>query len=535
MDRFGLDFGTTNSACCYYDDEKKAFDFLKFDKKALDFFPTMIAYRKDDDRIRYIGEAAKRYQFSPKFDVYELFKMSLGQNAKEKGGRKKCPQEVAQDFLDEVIQKFMEKSGTLVNNIVMTVPDIWKNEENNKIAVDNLTAVYEHLGFEVNERVAFESEPVSAAAYYCREVRKGSYKGHLVVIDYGGGTLDLTLCRTEDGKNITVLRRCGNGGSSDMGCAGTAFDNGMTRRIIEKYNLDKERYQPGTKEFMALRNAFEEAKISSTEITKAALCDYYMAYDKVTGESYDDRVAFSVSGYGLEDDFDVMASDIAEVYKAVNYETMEQALNQMLKHCEALSVDTKSQTHFRVLMVGGFSNLYCVESQVRKTFESIDGVKDDRFDNGMKLDARSTAVAHGAAIIAAGMITIDYHCQSDIGFYYYDVFSESEKSVALIERDKPVKDYKEPRYFNGILKVSPLGKVSSIRLFFDDGNGKIPVRMDETLRELCPNINVPDNTYQIGFSMGKHQIPMLHIRDKSGAVRSESLHKIIEKISLQLR
>ncbi len=535
MAKIGFDFGTTNSACCFYDQKKQVFDFLKFDMQALDFFPTMIAYRKDDDSIRYIGEMAKKYQFSPSFDVYELFKMSLGQNAKDKGGRMKCPREVARDFIDEVIQKFVAKSQTLVNNIVMTVPDIWKNEEKNKIAVDNLTAIYEQLGFEVNERVAFESEPVSAAAYYCREIKDNSYEGHLVVIDYGGGTLDLTLCRTNDGKNINVLRRCGNGGNADMGCAGTAFDNGMTQRIIDKYNLDKEKYKSGTQEFLALRNAFEEAKISSTEITKDVLCDYYKAYDKITGENYNDRSAFIVSGYGLEDDYDVMASDVAKVYQEVNFEVMEEALTQMKKHCKELCVDINSQEHFRVLMVGGFSNLYCVESQVRKAFESIDGVRDDRFDDGMNLAARSTAIAHGAAIIADGMVTVEYNCQSDIGFYYYDIFSESEKAIAIIEKDKPVKDYMEPRYFDGFLTLNKSGKFNSIRLFFDDGNGKIPVRMEESFRELCPNIDVSDNAYQIGFSIGKHQIPMIHIRDKSGAVRNESLNRVLEKISLHLR
>lgn len=535
MAKIGLDFGTTNSACCFYDQKKQAFDFLKFDKQGLDFFPTMIAYNKDDDSIRYIGEAAKRHQFSSRFDVYELFKMSLGQNAKEKGGRMKCPQEVARDFIDEVIQKFRKTKGqALVSNIVMTVPDIWKNEEKNKIAVDNLTAIYEQLGYGVNEGVAFESEPVSAAAYYCREIKDNSYKGFLVVIDYGGGTLDLTLCGTDDGKNINVLRRCGNGGNADMGCAGTAFDNGMTQRLIDKYGLDKEKYEFGTKGFMALRNAFEEAKISSTEITKDVLCDYYKAYDKITGESYDDRVAFIVSGYGLEDDYDVMASDIANVYQEVNYKVMEEALAQMKKHCEELSVDTKSQENFRVLMVGGFSNLYCVESQVREAFESIDGAKDDRFEDGMGLDARSTAIAHGAAIIADGMVTVEYNCQSDIGFYYYDVYSESEKAIALIEKDKPVKDYLEPRYFEGFLEISKSGKFGSIRLFVDDGNGKIPVRMDESFREICPNIEKSDNVYQIGFSIGKHQIPMIHIRDKGGAVRKESLHRVLEKVSLRL-
>ena len=97
-----------------------------------------------------------------------------------------------------------------------------------------------------------------------------------------------------------------------------------------------------------------------------------------------------------------------------------------------------------------------------------------------------------------------------------------------------MKDYREPVYFGGVLKVSSLGRSSVIRLFFDDGSGKIPVKMDESLVQLCPNTDDPDNDYRIGLSMGKHQIPMIHIKDKYGNVRSESLNRIVEKISLRL-
>ncbi len=531
-DRLGLDLGTTNSACCFFNRERNAFDFLKFDSQSMDFFPTMIAYRKDNDHIRYIGKAAERYRFSSKYDFYERFKLSMGQGAEKKNGREKSPMETARDFISEVIKKYEQKSGEQVTGIVMTVPDIWKNEEENKIAVDHLTEIYDQLGYEADENVAFESEPVSAAVYYCREVCRGKYRGHMVVVDYGGGTLDLTLCETGDGTNITVLRRCGDGGR-DTGCAGAAFDDALTKRMIENNGLDSKEYEEGTSRFIALRSALETAKIASSETTTEALKGYYELYDKISGESYNDMPAFDL----IDDrfgEFEIMASDVAETFARVNEKPLKEALDNIARYCHELDIDTKSQDHFRVLMVGGFSSLYCVESTVREVFESMDGVKDRRFDHGLRMDARSTAIAHGAAIIASGMAEVSYQCQSDIGFYYYDVFDEEEKTAALIRRDHPVKDYREPVYFGGVLKVSSLGRSSVIRLFFDDGSGKIPVKMDESLVQLCPNTDDPDNDYRIGLSMGKHQIPMIHIKDKYGNVRSESLNRIVEKISLRL-
>jgi len=532
-ERIGLDFGTTNSAFCYYDPVRRAFRFLQFNGQTLEFFPTMIAYRKSDG-ARYIGEAAKRYRFSSSFDFYEHFKLYLGRNAEETSGRERSPLQVTQDFLEEVLKKFNEQTGIVPESLVMTVPDIWKNEEQNRCAVDNLTHLYAALGYE-EEQAAFESEPVSAAVYYCMEICGGEYRGELAVVDYGGGTLDLTLCRVdeEDGRvRITVLARCGVGGEG--GCAGAAFDQALTERLVKKYGLDPTQYAPDAPLFVALRDSLEAAKIASTTATRTALYNYYLSYDPLTGDLYgDDPQAFLTPGILPGEDYEVNASDIAETFERVNAPALNEALARLLEQCREQGVNTQSQERFRVLMVGGFSNLYCVESKVRDAFASADGIQDLRFDNGMRLEDRSTAIAHGAAIAASEMVGLVYLCENDVGFYYYDPCTESEEAPVLIERGKPVLEFREPRYFDYLLEVNPQGRTCAIRLFFDDGRGKVPVRMDETLLELCPNLDVPENTYQIGLSMGKHRIPMIHIRDRSGAERRESLNKLVERISLR--
>ena len=109
--RVGFDLGTTYCAFCIYDETDKSTDYLKFDTCARDFFPTIIAYHKEDDARRYIGEAARRYRFSPKYDVYDTFKLSLGDSAFDARGREKTPFQVAQDFVDQVLKKCAENRG----------------------------------------------------------------------------------------------------------------------------------------------------------------------------------------------------------------------------------------------------------------------------------------------------------------------------------------------------------------------------------------------------------------------------------------
>lgn len=534
MAKIGIDFGTTNSSCCAYDKEKGIYHFLHFGVEARDYFPTVIAY--ENGSPVYIGTAAKECRFCEEYDVYELFKLALGQGAGEKHGRDKSPLEAARDFLQEVVRAYEEAVQEEVESIVMTVPDIWKNEQKNKIALDNLTEIFQQLGYEAEVQAVFESEPVSAAAYYCTEICKGQYEGYIAVVDYGGGTLDVTLCKAEGGK-IYVLHRCGNGGTGETGCAGAAFDEAATQRLVSSLGLDPEAFGKESMDFKELQGLFEHAKIASTKLTREALSDYY-----VSGGA-DDRKAFSVNARRLvRKECTVMAGDIAQTFEAVNQKALDDALQAILRYCEEEHADIQSQQSFRVLMVGGFSNLYCVESAVRRAFRSIDGIKDLRFDNGMKLEERSTAIAQGAALIASDMVSIVPMCHSEVGFYCCDCYARDEsgdiagkmRAFPIIQRGMPVSDYREPCFFPAEVHVNRLGMDASVTIYFDDGYGKVPVKMDKTVAELFPNLNDVDNAYQLGFSMTRSGRPMFHVRDRNGEVRTDSLQRILENIPLML-
>ena len=532
MDRFGMDLGTTNSALCFYNDKIKAYEFLKIGNQTRDFFPTVIAYDKKNYEKRFVGEEAKEKQFGTKYDVYSLFKLSLGEGAHERNGREKTPYEVTRDFLKAVIDQFHDYIGCKdLNNLVLTVPDVWKNEDKNRVAADNLMRIFEELGLEAEEQAVLESEPVSAVAYYCRQICEKPYNGYVIVIDYGGGTLDLTLCKVEDGENITVLRRCGDGGTNAMGCAGVAFDTALTRRLIEnnKESLD---CKEGTNRFFRLRNAVENAKIAAAAETRDVLIQYYSNYGCVDGTAFD--VIFEDKD-GECREYSVMASDIDMIFEQVNAAALKQALKTVKTYCSELDINLHDQNQMRILMVGGFSNLYCVEAACREAFSTDVNVgSDKRFDEKMRRAGRpSTAIAHGAGIIAAGAAKIDYYCQSDVGFFYYDIFEEKELPMAVICRDTPVKEYKEPKFAQGLYTFRDYNQNLQVRLFFDDGMGIVPVTMDESFRDLFGEAYEEDGVYQIGFSMGKHRIPMIHVRDQKGRENCISLSKVLSRIALR--
>jgi len=93
-----------------------------------------------------------------------------------------------------------------------------KTEADDQHAEDRLRRAAELAGF---ERIAFVLEPVAAARHYAQSAREPQ---HILVYDFGGGTLDLTVMAVEPGKMPTILAVGG------LGIAGDRFD----RRIVEK-------------------------------------------------------------------------------------------------------------------------------------------------------------------------------------------------------------------------------------------------------------------------------------------------------------
>jgi len=557
----GFDLGTTNSLVCYFDEneiknssEKKHFKYLHFGAEKLDFFPSVIAYPETNGMEYQIGSAAADYLGSSSYDIYEHFKLKLGKEADKPDKKGRSMRMVACDFLREVLKQLKRANpGETIKSIVVTIPDIWKNDPAYKVTMDNLNWIFEELNLQAT--VLFESEPVSAAVYYCCEIEK-NFEGHILVVDYGGGTLDLTICSVNDeahvgetkegqyfensGKLFKVYERCG-----DSGHAGVAFDDEVTRCLLKKYaenpkyDIEYQKYAPGKRRYYKFRAAFEKSKINATEATKEKLKEYY-SFGGLNAKVFDIP--------GEDDDYPVCAADLDNAFEKVNKKALADAVDSMLEYCRMNKIDYKDMEHFRVLMVGGFSNLYCVENILRNKFEANAAVRDVRFNDAsiMPAEARTTAIASGAALIAGGFADVVYLSPCSYGFYYYSPEEEKLIPLILIERGKPEQDYREP-VFTIKFRLFAASHNAALRLYFDDGRKKADkadkedaenktavtyVLTNKTLRELCPHFEDPDNYYQFGFSVGAHHIPLLHIRDKKGETRTHSLKYILDEIAI---
>lgn len=536
MKKIGFDFGTTNSTISFYNEETKSLDCFQLNAGASEYIPTVVAYKGNDVSI---GEIAKKNMTKKGYDAYEHFKLRLGQDAQQIiPGRSKTPTEVATDYIRTLLNEYQTNQNiSEIDAVVMTVPETWFREASNRTARENIEGIYRKLGYDVETQFQLESEPVAAAGYFCwsyahskEKTPKGNpFTGYITVVDYGGGTLDVTLCKVENGEKIQILERCGYGEYNQTnGCAGVAFDEAVIERICKANDIAVAK---SDRTFIKLCTAFEREKIAETKHITEMMKMYYSDPDIVDGEvlltlEYDD------------DEIPIYCEDLAACFAQINQPVLDESLKQIQSYFHAHGVDSGNQDHFKVLMVGGFSNFYCVEETVRKAFGSRSGLVDKRFDQVFTVNNKSLAIAKGAALIAQKVVKVEHTCTHNIGFIVVRPDDDDrwvDTDIRIIEKGMKLSAVKEPIYAPN--KVQVRLKSGVFRIFLDDGredgSGRTQAALDQTVGEIFPNMDDTGNVYQIGFSVDKNLIPTLHIRDSKGTVNNVLLNSLLARIAVR--
>lgn len=536
MNAIGFDFGTTNSTISFYNTETKTLDCFQTSASSTDYIPTVVAYKGDEVCI---GNIAKKNLTKKGYESYEHFKLRLGSDANTVIENKtKTPTQVTADYIRELLSEYRhEQNIDVIDGIVMTVPETWFREESNRTARENIERIYEELGYDIETQFQLESEPVAAAGYFCwayehakdKNPQGKKYNGFITVVDYGGGTLDVTLCKVEAGGNIKILERCGYGEyNRTNGCAGVAFDEAVIEKLCADNGIDLEKTD---KKFIKLRDAFEKEKITETKHITEMMQLYYNDPSIVEDEvlltlEYDD------------DELCVYCKDLAECFAKINKPVLDESLFQMQAYFATHGVDSSSQDTFKVLLVGGFSNFYCVEETVRRFFGSRYGLNDKRFDQVFTLNNKSLAIAKGAALIAQKVVKVDHTCTHNIGYIAVRPDDQDrwiDTDITIIKKGMKVSETKEPIYAPN--KVQVRLKSGVFRIFLDDGRenkvGRTQAALDQSVGEIFPNMDDISNEYQIGFSVDKNLIPTLHVKDKKGTVKQIRLNSLLSRIAVR--
>ncbi|MFV9629780.1 MAG: molecular chaperone DnaK [Methanosarcinales archaeon] len=241
----GIDLGTSNSAAAALIGGRPAIipsaEGASIGGKA---FPSIVAFTEDGQRL--VGEPARRQAVTNPEGTVMAIKRKMGTDHKVTIRDKSfTPQDISAFILQKIKQDAEAHLGDKVEKAVITVPAYFN--DNQRQATKDAGEI---AGLEV---VRIINEPTAASLAYGMD-KKGDQK--ILVYDFGGGTLDVTIMELGDG----VFEVKSTSGDTQLG--GTDMDDKLIDHIADEFQT-KEGIDLRTDKTanQRLREAAEKAKI----------------------------------------------------------------------------------------------------------------------------------------------------------------------------------------------------------------------------------------------------------------------------------
>ena len=215
----GIDLGTQNSAASVLQAGRPTIvpsaEGASLYGKA---FPSFVAFTKDGNVL--VGEPARRQAVSNPEGTVMGAKRKMGTNFKYKIYNKEyTPQQISAFILQKIKKDAEEFLGEKVEKVVITVPAYF--DDNQRQATKDAGTI---AGLEV---VRIVNEPTAAALAY--GIDKHGKEAKILVFDFGGGTLDVTIMDFGDG----IFEVKSTSGDTELG--GTDMDLVVMNFIIDDF------------------------------------------------------------------------------------------------------------------------------------------------------------------------------------------------------------------------------------------------------------------------------------------------------------
>jgi len=264
----GIDLGTSNSASAVVMGGKPtlipAAEGTTIGGKA---FPSYVAFSKDGELI--VGEPARRQAITNTENTIFAAKRKMGSDHVYKiQGKEYKPQQISAFILQKIKKDSEAFLGEKIEKAVITVPAYFN--DNQRQATKDAGTI---AGLEV---VRIINEPTAASLAFGLDKSKEDMK--ILVFDFGGGTLDVTIMEMGGG----VFEVMSTSGDTQLG--GTDMD-----KVIIDYIIDDFRKKTGidlTKDNTAvarIREAAEKAKIELSTVMETDINLPFISHDKSSG------------------------------------------------------------------------------------------------------------------------------------------------------------------------------------------------------------------------------------------------------------
>ena len=305
--------------------------------------------------------------------------------------------------------------GDTIDSVLVTVPNGWRRENPEKCRATKEAACAARVaGAEVTVQQVTLSEPVAAAVYWLWEARRpragaqntDDFVGKVVmVVDIGGGTFDLSLVRigTPD-QPLTVVSAVNNNYAGDYA---TAL---MLARVCRAFNDAHDTALPTTAtDVLAALQGADHPFLRQWFIDIEAEFTHKLS-SKISNAAKHNRPAPRPVDATFCDDND------RKVYITVTAEEWLTELDPFYTHGSDLVrkfLDSVNESPYAVVFAGGASRIAGVPERIVAPVLGTDNPALNRIPfNDDKVDV---AVALGAALVAAGVVTVREKLLSDVG------------------------------------------------------------------------------------------------------------------------
>jgi len=243
----GIDLGTSNSAAAVVEAGKptiipSAEGTVVGGGKA---FPSYIAFDKDNNLL--VGEPARRQAVTNPENTVSAFKRKMGTKEKYSiNGKEYTPQQLSSFILQKIKKDAEAFLGEPIQKAIITVPAYFNDSQ--RQATKDAGAI---AGLEV---VRIINEPTAASLAY--GIDKEGQEEKILVFDFGGGTLDVTIMDFGEG----VFEVKSTSGDTELG--GTDMDEILTNYVAEEFKKENDiDLKQDKTALQRLKEAVEKAKI----------------------------------------------------------------------------------------------------------------------------------------------------------------------------------------------------------------------------------------------------------------------------------
>lgn len=413
MINIGIDFGSTYTMVSVYEGDTPETvqpDGLSYS------YPSIVVYDKKIDRY-FFGKAASAKMSGKNTVAFRGFKMLLNHQMDQENLRKRgydevnTPEHITELFLRYVIQNTLKKKGEdNVGTLVIGAPECWFQSIDTIDSRSILRKICSSMT-DIVGKVKIVSEPTNAAAFsvwnYEKESQGDTLGGRILVVDYGGGTLDTALVEVHQQNGSLQIKpemRSGAGENHDheIGNAGIAYQEAVARLAISEATGIPAEEIPCDAAFNKFIKEFEEQLLSQSNTIKDIMESYEFDIDGLNNEY------FCEMDYGTES-IEINFFHLYDAYQTVIAPVLKRVLDDTSK-------DIELDDNLHIALVGGFCNFYLVEKQIYKYFNISE--RDNRVKGMIREEAdREKAIAHGASLFASDVISVCNVAQFSIGTY----------------------------------------------------------------------------------------------------------------------